>query len=102
VLSPQHGEDIVHVQSDPYVDWNQDKHTNENELTGSTLASTSPLIGVLYNFLVCPAESGKCTYYRCTFSGFPSALRVSRPNSTSAFSSTDIFSKANLAAALRC
>ena len=45
---------------------------------------------------------GKCTYYRCTLSGFPSALRVSRPSSTSAFSSTDIFSKANLAAALRC
>jgi len=45
---------------------------------------------------------GKITYYRCTFSGFPSALRVSRPISISAFSSTVIFINANLAAALRC
>src|SRR6266403_4785132 len=42
-------------------------------------------------------ESVKCTYYRRTFSGFPSALRVSRPNSISAFSSTDSFINANLA-----
>lgn len=45
---------------------------------------------------------GKMTYYLCTFSGFPSALRVSSPNSISALSSTDSFCNANLAAALRC
>ena len=54
MLSPRHGEDIVRVQSDPYVGWNQDKHTSANELTGSTLASTSLAIGVLYFFMVCP------------------------------------------------
>jgi len=42
------------------------------------------------------------TYYCWTCSGFPSALRVSTAKSISALSSTDIFSKANLAAALRC
>ena len=62
------------------------------------LWKTSVRIGVGY----IRSESENNTYYHWTCSGFPSALCVSTAKSISALSSTDILSKANLAAALHC
>ena len=54
MLSLRHEVDDVRVPSVPGQ--NEKKTTNsQNEITGSTLASTNPpAIGVLYNFLVTP------------------------------------------------